>query len=467
MALRQMMLRKKIDDATKELEALRAKDDEFKTREAELEASIEDAQTDEEKEFVEAEVEKFEKEKEEHENAKSELERTCDELETELKNIEDETPAPAADPNPVNGADIVGAERERINTMNTRTKFFGMDVHERDAFFKDEEVKDFLERCRTYIREERSVNGTELTIPTIMLNTIRQNIEDYSKLLRKVNKKSLKGRARQNIMGTLPEAVWTEMCAKLNELTFGFNNVEVEGYKIGGFIPICNATLEDSDENLAREIMIAISQAIGLGLDKAIIFGTNVKMPMGIFTRLKQTAEPEDYPATYRPWVDLHTSNIITIANTVHGVDLFQELLFDAAKAKGKYSKGDKTWVMNEATHNRLKAEALSINAAGAIVTGISNTMPVIGGEIIELEFMPDDVIVGGYFDLYLLVERAGIKMAKSSEYKFVEDVTVFKGTARYDGEPVIAEGFVAVGLNGVTPSDSSIVFPQDSANPQ
>lgn len=464
MALKTLMLRKKIDDATKALEALRAKDAEFATREAELATSIEEAQTDEEKAVVEAEVEKFESERTAHENEKSELERTCNELETELADAEKEAPAPAAEPIPVDNAD--GVERERNITMNTRTQFFGMNAQERDAFLRDDEVKGFLERCRGFIKEERSVSGTELTIPTIMLNTIRQNIEDYSKLLRKVNKKALKGKARQNIMGTLPEAIWMEMCATLNELSFGFNNVEVDGYKVGGFIPICNATLEDSDENLAREIMIAIGQAIGLALDKAIVFGTNVKMPMGIFTRLKQTAVPEDYPTTYRPWVDLHTSNIITVANTVHGVELFQQLLFDASKAKGKYSKGDKTWVMNEATHNRLKAEALSINAAGAIVTGISNTLPVIGGEIIELEFMPDDMIVGGFLDLYLLVERAGMKFAKSTDYKFVEDVTVFKGTARYDGEPVIAEGFVAIGLNGVTPSDSGISFPEDVANP-
>ena len=38
------------------------------------------------------------------------------------------------------------------------------------------------------------------------------------------------------------------------------------------------------------------------------------------------------------------------------------------------------------------------------------------------------------------------------------------KGTARYDGLPVIAEGFVAIGLNGVTPT-AQMTFAPDEAN--
>lgn len=39
----------------------------------------------------------------------------------------------------------------------------------------------------------------------------------------------------------------------------------------------------------------------------------------------------------------------------------------------------------------------------------------------------------------------------------------MFKGTARYDGKPVIAEGFVAIGI-GSAPQESA-TFPGDTAN--
>jgi HK97 family phage major capsid protein len=111
-------------------------------------------------------------------------------------------------------------------------------------------------------------------------------------------------------------------------------------------------------------------------------------------------------------------------------------------------------------------AEATSINAAGAIVTGVNGTMPIIGGDIVVLDFIPANVIIGGYFDLFLLAERSGAKLSQSEHVKFVEDQTVFKGTARYDGLPVIAEGFVAFALNGGTVS-GDMSFPEDEANPQ
>ena len=81
------------------------------------------------------------------------------------------------------------------------------------------------------------------------------------------------------------------------------------------------------------------------------------------------------------------------------------------------------------------------------------------------LDFIPDNVIIGGYFELYLLAERAGAKFAQSEHAFFVQDQTVFKGTARYDGQPVIAEGFVAIGINSTTPN-ATMPFAPDTVNP-
>ena len=91
--------------------------------------------------------------------------------------------------------------------------------------------------------------------------------------------------------------------------------------------------------------------------------------------------------------------------------------------------------------------------------------MPVIGGVIEVLNFVPDNTIIGGFFDLYLLGERAGAKFAQSEHVFFIQDQTAFKGTARYDGQPVIAEAFVAIGLEGTTPSASAVAFAPDKAN--
>lgn len=456
MALKALMLRKKIDDKKKELEALRSTND-FEKREADLEAAINEAETEEEKAAVEEEVAKFEAEKADFEAKEGALDEEVRNLESELEEEEKKVEAPAPEaPKPEEG-------RKDDHKMETR-KFFNMDLQERNAFFAREDVKGFLERVRSMKGQTRDIKGADLLIPGVVLGLIRENVLRYSKLLKHVNLKPVKGEARQIVAGAIPEAVWTEACAKLNELNLNFFDEEVDGYKVGGYIAICNAVLEDSDIALADEIISALGQAIGYALDKAIIYGTDTKMPLGIVTRLVQTEEPSGYPVNRRPWVDLHTSNVKTISSSVTGAALFKEIILDASAAKGKYSRGEKVWVMNESTYSKIVAESLSINAAGAIVAGVNGRMPVIDGVIEVLDFIQDNVIIGGYFDLYLLAERAGARISQSEHVQFIEDNTVFKGTARYDGTPVIDEAFVAIGIAGATPS-ASMDFAEDTAN--
>lgn len=455
MALKALMLRKQINEKNKILEQLREKDGEFQTREAELERSIEEASTEEEMTAVGEAMDQFEQDKKEHEQQKATLEKEVGDLENQLQELEKEQPAPQQPE---------ARKDEKIMNLNTRTKFFGMNVQERDAFLARDEVKSFLQRTREMKNQSRSVSGADLLIPTVVLELIRENIAEFSKLYKHINVRRVPGKARQTIMGTIPEAVWTEMCGKINELSLNFNAVEVDGYKVGGFIPICNAILEDSDIALASEIISALGKAIGLALDKAILYGTGTKMPLGIVTRLAQASEPENYPGNARPWKNLSDTNLLTISGKTDAA-LFKELVKASGAAKGKYSSGNRFWVMSDSTKANLTANALSINAAGAIVSGMNESMPVIGGAIETLDFIPDGVIIGGYGSNYLLAEREGASMAQSEHVRFLEDQTVFKGTARYDGIPVIAEAFVAIGINGTKPSADAVTFTEDSAN--
>lgn len=460
MALRALMTKKKLDQKKAELEEIRQKKADFLVREAEIEKMIEEVSTDEERSAVEEEISNFENERTDIDAKEKELEDAVNDLEKELEGIEEKQEEPA----PAEPVEEPKEERKVNLVMDKRNFFANMDIQTRTAMFEQEDVRSFLNEVRSCIKEKRALTNVGLTIPDVFLGFIRENLIDYSKLYKHVNVKKLNGVGRMAIQGTFPEAVWTECCANLNELDLGWNDVEVDCYKLGGFFAICNAQLEDSDIDLANELLRAISQGIGYALDKAILYGTGTKMPLGVVSRLAQTSEPAGYPTTARPWVDLHTSNIKSIAAGTTGADLIAEIVGDFGAAKGKYSRGEKVWVMNETTHTAIMAALVSVNAAGAVVSGIGGTMPVIGGVIEVLDFVPDNVIIGGYFDLYLLGERKGVELAQSEHVRFLQDQTVFKGTARYDGKPAIAEGFVAIGLGGTTP-DATMTFASDTAN--
>ena len=477
--LKALMLRKQITDAKAELDAINGKD--YAARESEIAKSIDEVTTPAEREAVEAAIEAFETEKRDDEKKAAELKDSIADLEAELADLEAkvEQTAPeaekaedgdvkAVEPTEDNDKDAPAEARTTEKEYTTMAKRFSdMTMAEKRAIVEREDVKSFLERVKTAALEKRAISGGALLIPDVMLPLMREVAADASKLYKYVNVEAVGGRARQTIAGTIPEAVWTEACGNLNELTFGFNGVEVDGYKVGGYVPVCNALLADNDVDLANVIVIGLGKAIGIALDKAILYGTGVKMPQGIVTRLAQTSEPADYPATARTWVDLHISNVKQIANSVHGADFFKAIVAAFANAKSKgYSNGVKFWAMNETTFAKVLGESVNINS-GVVQGTPLEYMPVIGGaiEVLGDTVIGDNQIVAGYGDLYLLAERAGTEIAYSEHAQFVADNTVFKGTARYDGLPVIAEAFVAIAIDGDT-VDTTATFAEDTANP-
>lgn len=464
-----LRLRKDLTDAKKALaEIMKDADDIEKRRaalvkrEAEVAQSIEEAENEDDKALVDAAIAECEQEGAalaKFDEEKGALERKISEIEAELAD-EERAQDTAPEPKKETPEDETNNVREDNYIMNDgMNKRYGL-----AEMVKRDDVKAFLSETRDAIRNKRNITGVGLTIPEVMLGVLRENIQNYSKLYRHIYIRSVDGDARQIIQGTISEAIWTDCCGNLNQLNLEFNDLEVGCWKVGGYYSICNAELEDSDINLANEIMSAIGQAIGLAVDKAILYGLGTRMPLGIVTRLAQQNKPADYPDTARPWADLHSTNIITIPGTYTGKDLFMQIVLAAGNAKSRYSRGTKVWCVNETTYTKLTAQAMAYDGAGTIVANINGTMPVLGGILEVLDFIPDNVIVGGYLDLYTLAERAGFRFATSEHVMFLADRTVMKGTARYDGAPAIPEAFVAIGIDGTTPS-ADMTFGDDEAN--
>lgn len=414
----------------------------------------------------------FEADKKELEEQKGELEREISGLETELAEEESRQksiPEPAREPEKeirTMNIDVrEDVQKGQVGAMANRTAFAKMNLQEREMFCKREDMAAFIAQVRD-IMQKRDITNQQVLIPSVAMPYLREIAEEASKLLKHTNYVKVPGNARMVIDGGYAEAIWTEMCANLNEMTIGFNDIEVEGYKVGGYVKVCNALLEDSDIALADDILTKIGRGIGYALDKAILYGTGTKMPLGIVPRLAQTQAPADYPATARPWADLHTTNIVSItAAKSKGLDLFAGIVEATGATSNKFATGGRWFAMNEKTYTKLLVASISADMSGAIVAGIGATMPIVGGAIETLDFIPDDVIVGGYDGLYLLAERAGTQLAQSEHRFFIEDQTVFRGTARYDGKPAIAEGFVAIGINGASVSASAVTFAEDTAN--
>lgn len=474
MALRQIMLGRKIEQKRNELESLRAKDAEFDKREAELEQAIEEAKTEEEQAAVEEEVTKFDAEKTAHEEAKTNLETEIGGLEAELEEAESEPPAPDV-------RTVLKEKKERTRTgmrvdINIRAlpmskrAFDALPMETREEIVQREDVKTFLANLRSMKGQSRAIQGGDLEIPIVFLELISENMYRYSKLLRRVRVRSVPGEARQTIAGTVPEAIWTEMCGAINELSFQFNQITLDGYKVAGYIPICNSLLEDTVSNLdlASWIVEMLSEAIGLAEDKAILYGKGAAahMPLGIVTRLAQTNAPAGYPATAPTWQNLSTTNIIKINGTsLTGAEFWAQLMLATGNTFTRYNRGEMFWTMNSKTYAQLRSKLITFTATGDIVANLYGSLPIISGDVDVLEFIPDGDIIGGYGDLYLWVDRASMQIESNNGGEFfIQDNTVFRGKARADGAPVIPGAFVAININN-TNVTTAMDFAADTAN--
>lgn len=346
---------------------------------------------------------------------------------------------------------------------NTRGRYFGLTRSQFEELVKRDDVSQWLSNVRAIAAQSRAISNAEVLIPDRVIGLIRENVPLYSKLYKHVDVRSVNGTVRLNVMGAIPEAIWSEMCGTLNEMNLTFSTVVADGFKVGGFIPVCNAVLADSDINLANEIIQSITKAIAKALDKAIAYGTGNKMPVGFIVRLLQKSKPEGYKNSL-PFADLTGTNVFTLSDK-KGLELFQSLTEASGAMSTKYGDGDVFWIMNRKTKMKLLTQAMSINAAGVIVSGLGNTMPIVGGTIEVLDWMPDDIIGGGIGNAYLLIEREGVEIARSEHVQFIQDNTVFKGTARYDGIPVIAESFIVISLGATAPTADAVSFEPDKAN--
>lgn len=457
--LKQLMLIKQIEQRKAALEELLKQEAELKKRSEELETAIEEVENEEELGVIEEAVEKIEKEEKEMEEKKSKLEAEIAALEGELEELKSKEP--------ISQAARTKSQRGEIRMRNRI--YHGMTREQIEDLFNRAEVKDFAENIRARIQEERAVTGADLLIPDILLGLLRDNLHRYSKLYSKVNVRPVGGTARQNILGAIPEGIWTEMVGTLNEMDIVFNQLEVDGYKVGGYVAIPNSIIEDSDINLVGEVLDIISQGIGLALDKAILYGTGVKMPVGIVTRLAEVQQPAYWGNRERPWTNLSATNLLAIdPAATTPAEFFADLILKLGVIQANYSNGGLFWAMNTQTYRILQSKAINFNAAGAVVAGVQNTMPVMGGEAVLLDFIPNNHIIGGYGSLYLLAERAGVQFAQSEHVQFIQDNTVFRGTARYDGRPVFGEAFVGVTIdpNGNVPAPGDVAFAPDVANP-
>ena len=471
-ALKVLVLNSEITALRAQLTPLEQTRDGFAAREEQLRQAlgeITETSTDEERNAVSSAVDTFEQERSANAAEIARIQGEIDTRSAEIARLEAEQTPPPATPTVSNSDTRNNDHHERsLVPMNNTTerRWFGLTYAERDALMQSEQVRTFLKQIREARAQQRSVTGGELGIPDGFLPILRDLTYQESKFLRYCFTTSFRGTTRQNVAGVAPEAIWTEMKDRLNEIDIDFWQLTMDGFMVGGYMAVPNSVLmDDSDLSLTTTILQALASSLAKAIDKSIWFGTGESMPVGIITRLAAQTKPTWWGSQQGDFTDLHTSNILKLDLAAkNGVEFFRPLVAALAVAKPDYSNGTVIWVMNRKTHMDIQSRALAFNDAAALVAGVSNSIPIVGGEIVEWEVMPDNEIAGGYMSLYRSVEREGTTIESNTNVRWLENQTCFKGMQRRDGKPAIGEAFVLVNYGNVQPTTTT-TFGKDRAN--
>lgn len=403
------MIIKRTEQRNDELAKIQSQIEELKNKERELEEALTDAGTDEELTTIEQKYEEIKAEEEKLNEQMTVLQEAIKELELELEGMSDKEPV-AEETNSDNKS-----EKRGDTKMENRTEAIN--------YLQREEVRDFYGKVREAVLNKRALTGTDLVIPQTVLDRIQPLISDYSNLYREVDVIQLNGTARAIVDGARPEAIWMEMCDPVEELAGAFEAVELDGFKVGGFIPVCNAILEDSMLDLASYVERTIAEAIAKAIDKAIMNGTGTKQPEGIVPN-------------------------IVVGNKTTGETLAEILPSLGLVDTGEDQVGEIIAVMQRKTYyEKILPQTIATTDTGKQVVQGVNDPNIAGLRVVFSNYAPANKIILGDFKQYVLGERKGITLASSTDVRFIEDQTVFKGTARYDGKPVKKEAFAEVEL--------------------
>lgn len=416
MALKQIMLSKKIEQRKTALAELKEQEEKLQTRAEELEQAIEEANDDEEVAAVEESVEKLEKEKTELEEKKSKLESEIEDLEGELEQLNSKEPPK----NKRHNQKEQGGKN--MNRLQVREMIKSGEYYERS------EVKEFYEKFKNL----RAVTGGELTIPEVIVNRIMDIMGDYTTLYPLVDKIQVSGTTRILIDTDTTPATWIEQAGSIPTGDVGtITNVDFDGFKVGKVTFVDNYLLQDSIINLDDYVTRKIARAIAMALDAAIVNGEGSAsyQPTGIIPSL---------PAENQVDVVADENLIKNLGKQVGLIDT------------GEDAVGEIVAVMHRKTYyNRLFEYSVQVDSAGNVVGKLPNlSQPdLVGLRVVFNNNVAEDQVLFGDFSKYTLVERENITIDRSEHVKFVEDQMTFRGKGRFDGKPVKPEAFALVSI--------------------
>lgn len=446
MALKTLMLRKKLEQEERKLVELREEKEVLNNEEAELKEAIEELDensTEEERATVEETVDQLSAKIEDHDKKLKEVEGAIEKIKAEIE-LEEETPDEEESTTETSERaevpTITKRSYEGVKNMVIERGMNDMDFQTRDRLLRlnmEQENRDFFTNLKDlYLGRAAALGGmsptdAQLLLPEDIVFEINQRVGEYGALYNLVRKIPLKGHARIIINADTVKMFWTEKCEPLKETVLPtLRQVEIDNFKLGGYLFLCEAFVEDVDANtqngltMQNFILNEFAKAIAQELDRVIYEGkgATAKEPEGITMHVKKTTEVD---------------GVLGVLGAIGEIEV-DYLQHNAPN-------GTVSVVGNRSTlYKYILPETWGKDANGRLVYGMGNALPD-GTRIVYSNVIPDGELVIGDFNQYVLGVRKEMSFDTNDRLQWIEENIGYKIRGRYDGKPINPKAFTRV----------------------
>lgn len=337
----------------------------------------------------------------------AELERKDADAELEARMAGITTEAPASEVRAIDG------DVERLAAV--------LRGESRSAEFAPAESRDLLAGTAT--------DGAEL-VPTSLHSELIKYVENYSNVAGLVKVINTSGGETLNIptVSTNAAATWEGEGDAIAEADPQFATVSLSAYKLARLTQVSSELLQDSSFNVVSTVLDSAAQGLALAIDTSVVVGTGTGQPEG-FALVSNLTES-----------DFASASAIT-ANEL--IDTFHGLA-------PQFRSGAK-WILRDSTVQYVRKLTNAGTTDYVWQPGLALGQPdkLLGYDVVQSPDMPaiasDAVTVafGDWAQAYVLRIAGGVRVERSSDFAFANDLETFRFIVRLDGKLLNSNAYV------------------------
>lgn len=294
------------------------------------------------------------------------------------------------------------------------------------------EAKQYYESVGNKLKAKQSaITPNDIVMPQTEVDRVTDNMITSSLLLDKIT--FIPGGEKYltkyvtNAKG-VQKGIWGTVTSEVaQELLQRFKVIDITQQKLSCYGQISIDMLELGPTFLANHINATLIEGTTVSLEEGIINGTGNKQPIGLTRDLKGTVQDGVYPLKTKVKVS-------DLTPKTYG-SLIKQISFDE---NGRAKRFDKvTLIVNRNTYLDKILPATTIIDPLSNIGYKINVFPYPTDVIIVSEGLQDNEAILCILEEYLLCSGKAPTITYSDEYKFLEDLRVYKCRCFFDGRPV------------------------------